>query len=92
MIVDCHTHLWSYPGHLSEEFVAEANLMRSEPVDMNVDPDQHLKAMEQVDPARGRVPSVSAPLWRRYARGVVELGVRGAQPWPPLWDVLPLGL
>ena len=49
MIVDCHTHLWKYPGHLSEEFVAEANLMRSEPVDMNVDPDQHLKAMEQVD-------------------------------------------
>ena len=51
MIVDCHTHLWKYPGHLSEEFVAEANLMRSEPVDMNVDPDQHLKAMEQVDRA-----------------------------------------
>lgn len=51
MIVDCHTHLWSYPGHLSEEFVAEANLMRSEPVEMNVDPDKHFEAMEQVDRA-----------------------------------------
>lgn len=25
MLVDCHTHLFAYPGHLSDEFVREAN-------------------------------------------------------------------
>lgn len=51
MVTDCHTHVWSYPGHLSDAFVAEANRMRSEPVNMNVDLDDHLRAMEQVDRA-----------------------------------------
>jgi predicted TIM-barrel fold metal-dependent hydrolase len=51
MIVDCHTHLWKYPGHLSDQFVKEANLMRAAPVDMNIDLDKHYEAMKQVDKA-----------------------------------------
>lgn len=51
LIVDCHTHLWKYPGHLSDQFVREANLMRPTPVDMNIDLDKHYEAMKQVDKA-----------------------------------------
>lgn len=51
MIVDAHTHIWKYPGHVTEQFAREADLMRSEPVDMNVEPDDHYAAMASVDRA-----------------------------------------
>jgi len=51
MIIDCHTHVWTYPGHLSETFVQEANLMRKTPVNMNIDLADHWKAMSPVDRA-----------------------------------------
>lgn len=50
MVVDCHTHVFAYPGHLSEEFVAEANARaRGHPIDMNVPPERHWQAMQGVD-------------------------------------------
>lgn len=52
MIVDCHTHVHEYPGHLSDEFVREAQARsRSKPmaVDVNVTTDRHWKAMGGVD-------------------------------------------
>jgi uncharacterized protein len=51
-LVDCHTHLFSYPGHLSDEFVSEANSRsRGHAIELNVPPDQHWQAMESVDKA-----------------------------------------
>ncbi|HSB16326.1 MAG TPA: amidohydrolase family protein [Bryobacteraceae bacterium] len=50
MIVDCHSHVFAYPGHLSDEFVREANLRsRGHPIDLNVTSDKHWKAMAGVD-------------------------------------------
>lgn len=50
MIVDCHTHIWQYPGHLSDEFVSEANaLARGHRLDLNVPPEKHWEAMKGVD-------------------------------------------
>jgi predicted TIM-barrel fold metal-dependent hydrolase len=50
VIIDCHTHVFKYPGHLSDEFVREANeLARGEPMDLNVTKERHWKAMEGVD-------------------------------------------
>jgi len=50
MITDCHTHVFKYPGHLSDEFVREANeRARGEPMDLNVTTERHWKAMERVD-------------------------------------------
>lgn len=50
MIVDCHTHVHEYPGHLSDEFVREAQARsRSKPVDVSVTADRHWKAMGGVD-------------------------------------------
>ena len=50
MIVDCHTHIWQYPGHLSDEFVQEANqIARGHPIDLNVTPEKHWEAMKGVD-------------------------------------------
>ena len=52
MITDCHTHMWAYPGHLSDDFVAEANARsRGHPLDLNVSPERHWKAMKNVDKA-----------------------------------------
>ena len=52
MLVDCHTHLFAYPGHLSEEFVTEANARsRGFPMDLNVTPERHWRAMQGVDKA-----------------------------------------
>jgi uncharacterized protein len=52
MIVDCHTHLWECPGHLSDEFVAEANARsRGKPMDLHVPPERHWPAMQSVDKA-----------------------------------------
>src|SRR5262245_11781034 len=52
MIVDCHSHIFEYPGHVAEEFVAEANARaRGKPIDMHVPPERHWRAMEKVDKA-----------------------------------------
>lgn len=52
MIIDCHSHIHAFPGHVSEEFVAEANARsRGKPIEMNVPPEVHWKAMECVDKA-----------------------------------------
>ena len=52
MVVDCHTHIWAYPGHLSDEFVAEANARsRGFPLDLNITPERHFQAMAGVDRA-----------------------------------------
>lgn len=49
-MVDCHTHIW-LPEHLTEEFCAEAQRMRSEPIDMTCTPDMHQAAMQGVERA-----------------------------------------
>ena len=50
MLVDCHTHIWASPGHLSDEFVAEANaLARGHPMDLHVPPERHWAAMRGVN-------------------------------------------
>ncbi len=52
MIVDCHTHLWEAPGHLSQAFIDEANARsRGKPLDMHVPPERHWPAMQGVDRA-----------------------------------------
>lgn len=50
MIVDCHSHVFEYPGHLSEQFVQEANAKaRGNPIDLHVPPERHWDAMKSVD-------------------------------------------
>jgi uncharacterized protein len=50
MIVDCHSHVMEYPGHLSDEFVREATARgRGKPMDLHVPPERHWKAMQSVD-------------------------------------------
>ncbi len=50
MIVDCHSHIMEYPGHLSEEFVREANARsRGKSLDLHTPPEKHWKAMHNVD-------------------------------------------
>jgi predicted TIM-barrel fold metal-dependent hydrolase len=52
MIVDCHTHAWAYPGHLSDEFVNEANARsRGSKLDLHIPPEKHFRAMAGVDKA-----------------------------------------
>ena len=50
MIVDCHSHIWEYPGHLTDAFVAEANARaRGQKMDLHVPYERHLAAMKGVD-------------------------------------------
>lgn len=51
MLVDCHTHLWLQGTQLSDEFCREAQLMRTQPIDMTCTPEQHWAAMAGVDRA-----------------------------------------
>ena len=52
LIVDCHTHCWRYPGHLSDDFVQEANARsRGHRLDLDVSPEKHWGAMKGVDRA-----------------------------------------
>lgn len=52
MIVDCHTHIWRYPGHLSDQFVREANaLSRGHELDLDVPYEKHWDAMKGVERA-----------------------------------------
>lgn len=50
MLVDCHSHLWEYPSHISDEFVKD--LKRSwgdKPNLLKAKPEDHLAAMRSVD-------------------------------------------
>jgi hypothetical protein len=50
LLVDCHSHVWEYPGHISEEFVNEANARsRGHKLDLNIPPEKHFKAMAGVE-------------------------------------------
>lgn len=49
MIVDIHTHAMHYPEHLSDDFVREADRARGFPVDLTVNIETYLAAMEPVD-------------------------------------------
>ncbi|MHC4986044.1 MAG: amidohydrolase family protein, partial [Planctomycetota bacterium] len=51
MIVDCHTHLWKYPGEISDELAAEMALVRNEPFDPTITPEMHAQAVAEVDRA-----------------------------------------
>ena len=52
MIVDCHSHIFEVPGHLSDEFVAEANARsRGKPLELHTPPERHQRAMKNVDKA-----------------------------------------
>ena len=60
MIVDCHTHLWRYPGEITEELKDEMFLMRREEINPDVTPEMHTEATEKVD--RAIVFGLRAPL------------------------------
>jgi len=50
MLVDCHSHLWEYPGHISDEFAND--LKRSwggKPNLLKAKPEDHFAAMHSVD-------------------------------------------
>lgn len=50
MIIDCHSHIWEYPGHLSDAFVEEANARsRGYRLDLHTPPEKHWQAMKNVD-------------------------------------------
>jgi predicted TIM-barrel fold metal-dependent hydrolase len=50
MIIDCHSHIQEYPGHISEEFAAEANARsRGKPLQLHTPPERHWAAMKNVD-------------------------------------------
>jgi predicted TIM-barrel fold metal-dependent hydrolase len=50
LLVDCHSHIWAYPGHLSDEFVNEANARsRGHKLDLHIPPEKHFQAMAGVD-------------------------------------------
>lgn len=52
MIIDCHTHIWETPGHVSPEFIGEANSRsRGKPLDIHTPPERHRPAMRNVDKA-----------------------------------------
>jgi predicted TIM-barrel fold metal-dependent hydrolase len=52
MIIDCHSHIFEYPGHISEEFAAEANSRsRGKPIGLHVPPSRHWEGMKNVDKA-----------------------------------------
>ena len=50
MIVDCHSHIWEYPGHITDAFVEEANARaRGKKMDLHVPYERHFAAMDSVD-------------------------------------------
>ena len=51
MIIDCHTHLWRYPGELTEELARETFIMRQQEVDLDITPEMHTAAVAKVDRA-----------------------------------------
>ena len=72
MIIDCHTHIFG-PGHISNEFIAEANARaRGVPIDLHVPPARHWEAMKKVSSGNQESGSIRRkPIcW-------------GGPPWPP---------
>ena len=75
MIVDVHTHVWEYPCHLGESFIADAKAVSGEGYrDIAVDLDRHWEAMQAVDRAvvlgfRARHVGVLVP--NEYVAGYV---------------------
>lgn len=52
MIVDIHTHVWEYPAHISDAFIADARAAAGDGYkDIAVDLDRHWEAMQAVDRA-----------------------------------------
>lgn len=52
MIIDCHSHIFQYPGDISKAFSDEANtLSRGKFIDLNVPPARHWEGMKHVDKA-----------------------------------------
>ncbi len=51
MIVDVHTHAWDFQRHMTEEFVGQTQIARTQPVPMAVTFDGYRQAMEGVDKA-----------------------------------------
>lgn len=49
MIVDVHTHAMRYPEHLSDSFIREADRARGFHIDLTIEFDQYMEAMEPVD-------------------------------------------
>ena len=43
--VDCHTHLWRYPGELTDELARETFIMRNKKVDLDITSDMHMAAV-----------------------------------------------
>lgn len=76
MIVDCHTHVWEYPGHISDRFIADARAVGGSGYrDISVRLDEHLQAMQPVDRAivlgfRARHVGVLVP--NEYVAGYVK--------------------
>jgi hypothetical protein len=50
MIIDCHTHVWEYPDHISEELMKET-VLAYPGRGLHVNPDEHYEAMRPVDHA-----------------------------------------
>jgi predicted TIM-barrel fold metal-dependent hydrolase len=52
VIIDCHSHVWEVPEHISPELLAEAGARaRGSGVNMHVPPERHWEAMKNVDRA-----------------------------------------
>jgi predicted TIM-barrel fold metal-dependent hydrolase len=52
VIVDIHTHVWEYPAHISDAFIADARAAAGDGYkDIAVDLDRHWEAMQAVDRA-----------------------------------------
>jgi predicted TIM-barrel fold metal-dependent hydrolase len=52
MIIDCHSHIQEYPGHVSSEFAAEANARsRGKPIELHAPPEKHWEAFRNIDKA-----------------------------------------
>lgn len=49
MLIDCHTHLWRYPGDMTDQFVEEAQRMRASSVAMDITPEMHWEACKLAD-------------------------------------------
>ena len=66
MPIDIHTHTWNAALHCTEQFIEDANRMRSTPINLTVDFDAYMKAMEPVDKCvvfglKGRYTGVYVP-------------------------------
>lgn len=60
MITDCHTHIWRYPGELTDALVEEMCRMRNRKLDDDITPQMHAAATVKAD--RVIVFGLRAPL------------------------------